>query len=263
MQEIITSTSNPRIKNLVKLIEKSSEREKQNKIIIEGQREIGLAINSGIYVEMIFVCSDFSKDNNNFFGNIPVTEVSASVFKKISFRENPDGFIAVARPKLFSLSELNLSSNPILIILESVEKPGNLGAILRTADGVGADAVIICDLHTDIFNPNVIRSSQGCVFTQKIVAKDSDEVINWLKEKGIKIFATSPDAKKYYSEANFKGPIAIVMGTEANGLTEKWLSQADKKIKIPMLGKIDSLNVSVSTAIIVYEALRQRAAIRK
>jgi RNA methyltransferase, TrmH family len=168
------------------------------------------------------------------------------------------GVVALAKPKKISFETLKLSQNPLLLVLEKVEKPGNLGAILRTADAANVDAVIICDPQTDIYNPNVIRSGIGCVFTKQVVACSNKECIAFLKEKGISIFSTALTASKPYTEINFTVAAAIVMGTEATGLTQEWLENSTQNIIIPMLGEIDSMNVSVSAAIVVFEALRQR-----
>ncbi len=261
MIERITSIYNPKIKNIVKLQQKSSERKKQNLIVIEGLREIGLAARSGIIIKTLFICTDiipYDYVMNDIKTDIQSFEITKEVFEKIAYRGSTEGVMALAEPQISQLSDLLLRDNPLIIVLESVEKPGNLGAILRTADAAKADAVIICDPLTDIYNPNVIRSSVGCVFTNQIVACSSDETINWLKEKKIKSHAAALTAKKYYHETDFKEAAAIVMGTEADGLTEKWLKEADEQIIIPMSGEIDSLNVSTSTAILVFEAMRQR-----
>jgi RNA methyltransferase, TrmH family len=266
MIEKITSIQNPRIKNVVKLQQKSSERKTQNLIIIEGLREITLAIKSGIEIKTIFFCSEIISydrireitDNEN-----TVFEISREVYHKMAYRDSTEGILVLAEPKFISLAKLKLCKTPFLIILESVEKPGNLGAILRTADAANVDAVIICDPLTDIYNPNVIRSSVGCIFTKQVVACSSDEAIDWLKKKKIKSFAAALTANHFYHETDFTIPSAIVMGTESDGLTKKWLKNADDQIKIPMNGEIDSLNVSTSTAILVFEAMRQRNFINK
>ena len=184
--------------------------------------------------------------------------VTAEIFKKINFRQNPDGFLAVATPARLKLEDIKLNKNPLVIVLEAVEKPGNLGAILRTADGSGADAVIVCEPQTDIYNLNVIRASLGTVFSKQVCVCSSEETVSWLKDKKITSVATTPHADKKYTDINYKLPVAIVIGTEHDGLSEKWLNEADKKIKISMHGQNDSLNASVSAAIIVYEAVRQR-----
>lgn len=262
MIEKITSTQNPKIKNIIKLQQKSSERKLQKLIVIEGLREINLAIKSGMKLKQLLVCSDIISldDINNElkYDTAEVFEINKVVFEKLAYRGSTEGLIALAEPKFYNLNDLELRKNPLIVILESVEKPGNLGAILRTADAAKVDAVIICDPLTDIYNPNTIRSSVGCVFTNQIVAASSDETIAWLKEKGIKSFAAALTATENYHKTDMTGPVAIVMGTEAVGLTDKWLKNTDKQIIIPMSGEIDSLNVSTSTAILVFEAMRQR-----
>ena len=261
MIEKITSIQNHRIKNIVKLQQKSSERKAQNLIVIEGLREITLSIKSGIEIKSIFFCSEIisfdrireiSTDENQIF------DISRDVYHKIAYRESTEGILVLAKPRFLNLSDLKLRDIPFIIILESVEKPGNLGAILRTADASNVDAVIVCDPLTDIYNPNAIRSSVGCIFTKQIVTCSSDEAIEWLKQNKIKSYAAALTAKKFYHETDFKISSAIIMGTEADGLTNKWLIGADEQIKIPMNGEIDSLNVSTSCAILVFEAMRQR-----
>lgn len=261
MEEIIVSTANPRIKNVLKLKEKSSERRVQNLIVVEGFREIRMARENNFEIKTLFLCDAiFHKKNKEILSGIShIVWVSKEVFEKIAYRENSDGLLALVKPKYHRFAELKLSANPLLIVLESVEKPGNLGAILRTADGAGADAVIVCDIKTDIYNPNVIRSSIGCVFAKQVVAATSEDVFKFLEEKKIKPYSASLTAKKSYTDADFKIPCAIVFGTEADGLSQKWLSQGEQ-VKIPMLGKTDSLNVSASCAVMLYEAVRQRKA---
>ncbi|MDR3338798.1 MAG: RNA methyltransferase [Candidatus Symbiothrix sp.] len=261
--EKITSTQNNRIKNIQKLSSKSKERKEQNLFVIEGARELSLA-GAGLYVlDTVFICPDlFAKtDYPDIIQTICpeiLVEVSETVFQKLAYRESSDGILALSKPKSHTLSELNLPENPFIIILEAVEKPGNLGAVLRTADAATADAVIICDPLTDIYNPNIIRSSVGCVFTVPIAVATNQETASFLKAKQIKTFAAELKAAKWYHETDFTGPSAIIMGTEAEGLTDFWMEKADARIKIPMRGKIDSLNVSVSTAVITFEAMRQR-----
>ncbi|MGE0087950.1 MAG: TrmH family RNA methyltransferase [Bacteroidales bacterium] len=261
MIEKITSAQNSRIKNIVKLQQKSSERRLQNLIVIEGLREITLAIKSGFDIKNIFFCSEiisFEKIAEIASHETIVFDLSRDVYNKIAYRESTEGILVLAEPRYLGLSDLTLRKNPMLIILESVEKPGNLGAILRTADAANVDAVLICDPLTDIYNPNVIRSSVGCVFTKQIVACSTEEALEFLRKKKIKSFAAALTAQKFYHVTDFTIPTAIIMGTEADGLTKKWLQGADEQIKIPMNGEIDSLNVSTSTAILVFEAMRQR-----
>lgn len=260
--EKITSLQNPRIKNIVKL-SKSKERKEQNLFLIEGARELSLALTADYEINSVYICPElFGKtDYPDVLGSISknrLFEVSESVFEKIAYRENSDGLLTLAKPKNHTLESLNLSETPFIIVLEAVEKPGNLGAILRTADAAQADAVIICDPATDLYNPNAIRSSIGCLFTVQTAVCSSQEALEFLSEKGIKSYAAELQASQWYQDTDFTNPSAIVMGTEADGLTRFWLENADERIKIPMRGKIDSLNVSVSTAVITFEAMRQR-----
>jgi len=261
MEEIIVSTSNPRIKNVLKLKEKSSERKMQNLIVVEGLREIKMARENKFEIKTLFVCDAIFQRSNKeiLLGVHHLVRVSKEVFDKIAYRENSDGLLALVVSKYLRFSDLKLSQNPLLVILESVEKPGNLGAILRTVDAADVDAVIVCDPRTDIYNPNVIRSSIGCIFSTQTISASSDEVFQFLQQKKIKSYSASPSSKKLYTETDLKIPCAIVFGTEAEGLSSKWLNSSDEQIKIPMLGKVDSLNVSASCAIILYEAIRQRA----
>lgn len=260
--ERIVSLQNPKVKNIAKL-SKNKERREQNLFIIEGARELSLALTADYEIDSVFICPElFTKsDYPDVLNSIPenkLFEVSEGVFEKIAYREGSDGLLTLAKPKSHTLNGLILSDNPFIIILEAVEKPGNLGAILRTADAAQADAVIICDPATDLYNPNAIRSSVGCIFTVQTAVCTSQEALAFLHQKKIKTFAAELQASQWYQDTNFKQPSAIVMGTEADGLTDFWLQNADKRIKIPMRGKIDSLNVSVSTAVLTFEAIRQR-----
>ncbi len=255
--ETISSLQNPKVKNLVKLIEKSSERRSQNLIVVEGQRELGLAISAGMEIEQLYFCADLGA-NEHELKALQYFEVSREVFAKVAYREKSDGYIALLKPRYYALDTLVLSENPFIIILESLEKPGNLGAILRTADAANIDAVVICDPKTDIYNPNAIRSSVGCIFTVPIVVTTNEEVKNWLVKNNINHYSAALTARKIYTEIDFNLPSAIIMGTEATGLSDFWLNDTNNQIKIPMEGKIDSLNVSISTAILTFEAKRQR-----
>ena len=256
----ITSAQNPRIKNLLVLQQKSRERRKQNLLVVEGLRETGIAVANGFSVAELFVCHEIADEESyaRIAGNAEITTISQAVYEKLAYREGSDGCIALLEPRWMKISEVRLRSKPLVIVLEAVEKPGNLGAILRTADAVNADAVIVCDPLTDIFNPNIIRSSVGCVFSRQVVACSTDEAQLWLKEKGFTSYAAELEASSPYHTFDFRGAVAFVMGTEADGLTRKWIDFCDERIIIPMLGSIDSLNVSVSTAVLVYEAMRQR-----
>lgn len=257
---IITSTQNPKIKSLLSL-EKPRERKKQCLFTIEGKREIELAIQAGYKVGNLFYCVDIITEyeiaalglNERLL--VPVTN---EVFEKIAVRESTGGLLAVAEQKTHRLEDIRLKSNPLLLIVEAVEKPGNLGAILRTADAAAVDAVIICDPQTDFYNPNVIRSSVGCVFTNQLAACSSDEAIDWLKKNNISIYCTYLKAAQPYHLVDYTKPSAIVMGTEATGLSPVWVNNSNGNIIIPMGGKIDSLNVSNAAAIVTFEARRQR-----
>lgn len=260
--ERISSLQNNRIKNIVKL-SKARERKSQNLFILEGARELTLALSVGYTVDSVFVCPElFAKtdypDVLNTIDENLLFEVSEQVFEKIAYREGSDGLIALMNPKSHSIADLEVKANPFIIILEAVEKPGNLGAILRTADAAQADAVIVCDPLTDIYNPNAIRSSVGCMFTVPTAICSSEEALSWLKANKITSYAAELRASEWYQDVDYRQATAIVMGTEADGLTDFWLNNADKRIKIPMRGKIDSLNVSVSTAVLTFEAMRQR-----
>ena len=253
----IESLVNPKIKDIVKLRESSRERKEQGLFLIEGHREISLALKAGVEIENLIYSPGYIK-RELAVDEEKIIEVSKKVFDKISYRENPDGFLAVARSREQKLTDLKLSANPLLVVLEAVEKPGNLGAILRTADAAGLDAVIINDLKTDLYNPNVIRASQGTVFTVAVVLSSIDETVEFCKEKGIKTLATALSATKKYTDVDYKSGCAVIMGAEDKGLSAKWLKMANEKIKIAMRGQIDSLNVSVSAAVVLFEALRQR-----
>ncbi|NDW17562.1 RNA methyltransferase [Dysgonomonas sp. 216] len=260
--ELISSLQNARIKNIVKL-SKSKERREQQLFVIEGARELSLAISGGYNVKSVFVCPALfaSTDYPDVLDTIADSikyEVTDSVFSKIAYREGSDGILALATPKSHTLDDIKLSDNPFVIILESIEKPGNLGAILRTADAAAVDAVIVCDPLTDLYNPNAIRSSVGCLFTVQTAVCTSGEAVDWLKRNSIKSYAAELNASDWYQDADFRQPSAIVMGTEADGLTGFWLEKANARVKIPMRGYIDSLNVSVSTAVLTFEAMRQR-----
>ena len=219
---------------------------------------------SGIVVKELYVCRELdrqgrSKELSDKDSRMQVLEVGKAAFARIAYREGSDGLIALAVPRNLKLNELKLSLNPVILILESVEKPGNLGAIMRTADAAGIDAVIVCDPLTDIYNPNAIRSGVGCVFTCQVVTSSSEEAIDWLKKKKIKVFAAAlTDQALIYHHMDFRGPTALVMGTEATGLSSVWLGTSDAQIIIPMKGIADSMNVSTSAAVLVFEAVRQR-----
>jgi len=257
----ITSNQNPRIRNFQHLL-KARERRHQGVFVLEGILEIGKAAAAGYHFKSVFFCPDIISakaveeliDENHQ----EVFSVSTEIFEKIAYRENSGGIVILAEPQEHKLENLKLKEQPLLIVLEAVEKPGNLGAILRTADAAAVDAVIICDPQTDLYNPNVVRSSIGCLFSVPVAVASSAEVINWLGMKKISIYCTALSASVPYHTINFKMPSAIVLGTEATGITKTWLDASDNNIIIPMLGQADSLNVSTAAAIVVFEARRQR-----
>jgi len=256
----ITSTQNPKIKSLLAL-EKPRERRKQGLFVVEGRKEIALALEAGYKIGNLFFCEELiSRDELNALavGDKLIIPVSRDVFDKIAIRENSGGVLAVAEQKVHRLEDVVLSEIPLILILESVEKPGNLGAILRTADAAGLDAVIICDPRTDFYNPNVIRSSVGCIFTKQVASATSEETLAWLKRHNITPYSTYLKASKPYYAVDFAKPSAIVMGTEATGLSDIWVTKDQNPIIIPMKGRIDSMNVSTAAAVVVFEARRQR-----
>lgn len=253
----ISSFKNEEIKNLVRL-KKSKERKKQNLFLIEGRHEISLACEAGVRIKKLYYSPEFPSDEN-FIVNIPDTVlVEKEVFNSLSQRENPDGYIALAMPETLSLENIRLGKDPLVLIIEGVEKPGNIGAILRTADAVKADAVMVCDSPTDIYNPNVIRASLGTVFTNRLAVCTSEEALLFVKNNGLGVYSATPEAEKYYTEMDFVHGAAIVIGSEHSGLSAVWMDGSTGLIKIPMFGKVDSLNASVSAAVVLYEAARQR-----
>lgn len=258
----ITSTKNPKVKNVLLLQDKARERRKQHLFVIEGIRETTLAVRGGYVLKQLFFCPEIADmalvTPLMEQPGLEIYEVEDAVFEKMAYRESSGGIVALAEPKPNRLQDIKLSENPLIMILEGVEKPGNLGALLRTADAAHLDAVIICDPTTDFYNPNAIRSSIGCVFTNQIAAATNQETFAWLKEHGIRAFATALTASDYYHRSDYRGPSAIVMGTEATGLTQEWIEAADERIIIPMRGEIDSMNVSTAAAVVVFEAARQR-----
>ncbi|MCE1201365.1 MAG: RNA methyltransferase [Bacteroidia bacterium] len=259
---MITSRANPKIKQLLQL-QKPRERRAQGIVVIEGMRELRRAAASGWSFSELYLCDDLVKlADRNFAEELAsqcrTERISREVFEHIAYRENSDGILALAKEPKLSLSTLSPGDNPLILVLEAVEKPGNLGAIMRTADAAGVNAVLVCDPATDLFNPNAIRSSVGCIFTVPVRACTSEEALRWLKSKNIAINATSLIASQNYLDTDFTKPTAIVMGTEADGLTQFWTQHSDNRIRIEMQGIADSLNVSVAAAIVTFEAIRQR-----
>lgn len=254
--ELISSGQNPKIKQLLALQEKSSLRRETGLFVVEGRRELEHCLEAGYEIDTLFVCPSLCSSQDFPCGHI--IEVSENVYSKVAYRGGTEGVIAEVKAKSLELKDLQLKKNPVIVVLEGVEKPGNLGAVLRSADAAGADAVLVCDPLTDLYNPNLIRASIGAIFTVPTVACSSEEAIAWLKAQGIRILTAQLQDSSLYYDTPMDGPVAIVMGTESTGLTQQWRDAADAHIRIPMLGRLDSLNVSVSAAILLFEALRQR-----
>lgn len=260
--EVISSLQNPLIKQIQKL-DKNRERRKQNLIPVEGIRECRLAVDAGFNIEKVLYCSDYISESKlktelNLPQNILCINVSPPVFDSIVYRKGIANSLALINPKDFSLEDIDVLKNLLILVIDSVEKPGNLGAMLRTCDAAGVDAIIVCDPQTDIYNPNCIRASLGTVFTKKIIVTTADNCIEWLKTNSINTFVTYLESAKNYTLEDFTKHTAIVVGSEAYGIKDIWLSSDFKNIIIPQFGKVDSMNVANSAAIVIYEVLRQR-----
>jgi len=267
---ILSSLQNPKIKQLLKLREKR-ERDQTGLFIIEGYRELKRAVDAHRKIEMLFICPELFLGSNESAliqqiaaQGASLFQCSPTIFQKISYRDRPDGLVAIARQRHLTLKDLeiqldaNPSRPPFLIVAEAIEKPGNLGTILRSSDAVGADALVVCDRCTDIHNPNVVRASVGTLFTVPVVEAQGEAVLQWLKSKNIAILASTPSAELEYTQADLTGPVAIAVGTEQLGLSKAWLSNSDLQVRIPMCGAADSLNVAMAATLLLYETLRQR-----
>ena len=285
--ETITSAQNRKVKELLTLVEKSKARSAAGLFVVEGQRELGHCLDAGFIPETLFICGEVMAVQNNAVNGaktghlteniegkdgldalvakaealnprLSVVQIPAFLYEKVAYRGSTEGIIAEVHSVPRSLDDLRLGESPLVMVLESVEKPGNLGAVLRSADAAGADAVVVCDPLTDIWNPNLIRSSVGAVFSVPVAVCTSADAIAFLKERGIRILTAQLQDSEWYYDTDMTGATALVMGTESTGLTQAWRDSADAHIKIPMLGRLDSLNVSVSAAVLLYEAVRQR-----
>jgi len=266
MEELyIQSRYNDQIKNLVRLRERK-HRNRQESFLVEGLRELSYAVKSDYSLTALYYCPEHfpTEQHAQLIHDIrsrqetQLVRVSKEVFAKATYRESPDGILAIARQGSHTMQKLRLSPSPILLILEGIEKPGNLGAILRSADGAGADAVILVDCMLDLYNPNVIRASQGLIFAVSIAHAERNFLVKWLAEQQVQCIATTPGATQSHWEPNYKLPTALLFGSESHGLSHFWLNHVNQQIRIPMSGKADSLNVSVATAICLYETKRQR-----
>ena len=285
--ETITSAQNRKVKELLTLVEKSKARSAAGLFVVEGQRELGHCLDAGFIPETLFICGEVMAVQNNAVNvaktghlteniegkdgldalvakaealnpRLGVVQIPAFLYEKVAYRGSTEGIIAEVHSVPRALEDLRLGESPLVMVLESVEKPGNLGAVLRSADAAGADAVIVCDPLTDIWNPNLIRSSVGAVFSVPVAVCTSADAIAFLKKRGIRILTAQLQDSEWYYDTDMTGATALVMGTESTGLTQAWRDSADAHIKIPMLGRLDSLNVSVSAAVLLYEAVRQR-----
>lgn len=255
----ISSTQNQLVKSIVELKYKAAKRKEQGLCIIEGQKELEIAISAGIRIEKLLL----EKNLNLLVPSLKasaqeVYECSTEVMEKIAIRDVKSSIIAVARTPYLSLSQVKLSARPFILILENIEKPGNLGSLFRTADAAGVDVILCTEMKTDIYNHNVIRNSLGCVFSKQIVNCSNQQALNFCKKYNSTIFSTYLHTDKLYYQEDFSAPTALVFGTESTGISHFWISNSDSKIKIPMLGKIDSMNVSNSASILLYEVVRQR-----
>jgi len=256
----ITSPQNPKIKHLISL-QKPRERRKSGTFLIEGIREVSLAQQGAIEILEIYQCEDLFDPDAAYpivLEGVTTYHITKDIFTKVAYREGSGGVLAVAKTPLNTLNQLISTATPLYLVLEKVEKPGNIGAVLRTADAAGVDGLIICDPATDLFNPNIIRASLGCLFTVPTAVCSNEELTVFFLQNNIRSYATLPDATKIYSEESYQGAIAILLGAESTGLSNYWVKHADFQVRIPMAGKIDSLNISNAAAIFTFEALRQR-----
>lgn len=266
--EIITSLQNPKVKQAIQLRDKR-DRDRSDLFLIEGYRELSRAQEAGWIVGTLFVCPELFLGSNEealiskvCAAGAKLVTCNEKVFKHLSYRDRPDGLLAIAPQKHATLNDLDgcldTSHPPLLVVAEAIEKPGNLGTILRTSDAVGIDGLIVCDRCTDIHNPNVVRASVGTLFSVPVVEAGGAETIAWLKKKGIAILAATPAAEKEFTQVDMTVPVAIAVGTEQLGLSDLWMSEADIQVRIPMRGIADSLNVAMATTLLLYEAARQR-----
>ncbi len=257
----ITSAQNPFIKSLVLLQEKSKARKQSGTFLIEGQREIELALKGGYQIETIFYVPEITGNpiiSHYTDSDIEWIEISKEVYQKLAYRDTTEGILAVAKTKSLSLSELQLPENPLIVVMEAIEKPGNIGAMLRTCDAANVDAVIIANPKTDLYNPNIVRSSVGCLFTNQIATASTEEAIAFLQKNNIHFYSATLQNSTAYHTQDYTQPTALVVGTEATGLSQLWRDKATQNIIIPMQGAIDSMNVSVAAAVLIFEAKRQR-----
>ena len=261
---MLTSAANPRIKAAMALRDRR-DRERTGLTVIDGTRELRRALEGGVAVQEAFICESLlaGADARAVLDRLqadrtPVQAVSEAVFARLAFGDRAEGIVAVARIPSLDLADLALSVEPLIVVIEGVEKPGNIGAVLRSADGAGADALIAADARTDLFNPNTIRASAGAIFSVPVAAASSQAALTWLRDRTLRIVTARVDAERLYTDTDLTGPLAIVLGAEADGLSTAWAGPGFEAVRLPMLGAVDSLNISVTAAILLYEARRQR-----
>ncbi|MFQ5966888.1 MAG: TrmH family RNA methyltransferase [Acidimicrobiia bacterium] len=261
----ISSSTNPRVKALVRLRSRR-ERDRSGRFLIEGHRELSRAVEAGQPIEEVYFAPDLFREVDESLllerteaQGARLFELTEAPFRKVSYRGRPDGLLAVAPQFQTGLARLAPGTNPLLLAVEAIEKPGNLGTMLRTADAVGADSVIVCDPTTDLFNPNVVRASLGALFTVPVAVVTTNEALSWLRSADVKTYAATPTAELAYYDADYSGPSAVVVGSEQLGLSDDWLAGSTARLRIPMSGRIDSLNSAMAAGILLFEAARQRA----
>lgn len=262
----VTSASNPRLKAVLALRRRRA-REEHGRTVVDGFEELGLALDAGLVPETVLHCPELMLDPERQGALVEraralgatTIRLSRTAFEKVAYREGPDGFLAVVPVAGVALDELSLPPDPLVLVCEGLEKPGNLGAVLRTADAAGVAAVVAADPVTDWGNPNVVRASKGTVFSVPVASATAEEVLGWLRRNGIRLVATTPDTDTLHTAVDYRGPVAIAVGTEKEGLTDLLLGAADQQVCIPMVGRVNSLNAATAAAVVVYEAVRQRA----
>ena len=243
---------------MIQLQEKAKARKQSGSFLIEGMREIELAIKGNYEIETILFLPELVSNNQITKLTDNPIEITKEVYQKLAYRDTTEGILAVAKTKSHQLYDLKLPENPLILVMEAIEKPGNIGAVLRTCDAAKIDAVIIANPKTDLYNPNIVRSSVGCLFTNQIATGSTEEVIDYLIQKNINFYSATLQNSTSYHTQNYTLPTALIVGTEATGLSELWRKKATQNIIIPMQGEIDSMNVSVAAAILIFEAKRQR-----
>ncbi len=261
----ITSVHNPRIKDLVRLRDRR-HRDRTGRFVIEGYRELTRAVDAGLALETLYICPELYLGPNETTliaaaeaAGTQVVTVAEAPFRKVSYRDRPEGLLATATQPPTGLERIHPTGTPLLLVVEAIEKPGNLGTMLRTADAAGVDGVIVCDPTTDLFNPNVVRASTGMLFVIPVAVASTPDTLEWLRRHHIRTVATTPDTSLLHWQTDLTGPMAVVIGTEQYGLSDAWLQAADVRVRIPMFGAADSLNAAMAAGVVLFEAVRQRA----